>query len=740
MKHKLRKKLASAFAFFAAALVALAVATPAYAATAGTLIAHDKNDAQWGGDYTLTIRDTTGASSIYRLLQVFTGDYASGDLSNIKWGASIKNDAATGAYDYSGTFIAALKTAFPDDSSIQKLTTNSTAEQVATAIRDWGEDSTKAQKLANVILDLTANSSTTSFEYKQTSSGLKVAGTGNAWDYTFADLNGGYYLVYETANSASEAVNKSYTRSLVKVVGTQTVDLKADPVTVSKQVVDVSGTDPNYTVSSGANAKSVAIGDTLNFQVTSKVPNMNGYSSYTFIVDDIMSQGLTFSGITQIKIGDTVLTSDQYEIAYYKVDSTSYTNAVTNLLTGSSNVKTDDTSTTDVNEQVTGPVRVQITLKGTTGGTGNFIDWKSQVGETISVLYTAKVNTDAISGNTDELWNQADVRYSRDRDYPDDEGKLGRVTDGTSSKVKLYTGGFYLKKTDSRGNRLSGAKWTITGEALNQIVNDYDTYEAVRYDSTNWKNVYYLNKGGTAYMVADETTGDPNGGEGGTVSSSSNYSRDLKATPIEYTYDGTNYTRVAHGAGTYYKTTSGDYVSITSGLDTSSGYLMEYATYTKTEHHDIVTVGTTKVSKELEMGSSGLMEIKGLAAGTYYITETTAPAGGYQLRQDKIKLVIGWDTSVATDPKLTYTFYPTETATESLTSASNTKLKGIMWEETTNDGTEIPTLRVDNDTHTGTLPTTGGIGTTVFYVVGGVMVVAATVLLVTKRRMSANRA
>ena len=34
------------------------------------------------------------------------------------------------------------------------------------------------------------------------------------------------------------------------------------------------------------------------------------------------------------------------------------------------------------------------------------------------------------------------------------------------------------------------------------------------------------------------------------------------------------------------------------------------------------------------------------------------------------------------------------------------------------------------------LPSTGGIGTTIFYVVGSILVVAAGVLLITKKRMS----
>lgn len=35
-----------------------------------------------------------------------------------------------------------------------------------------------------------------------------------------------------------------------------------------------------------------------------------------------------------------------------------------------------------------------------------------------------------------------------------------------------------------------------------------------------------------------------------------------------------------------------------------------------------------------------------------------------------------------------------------------------------------------------TLPETGGVGTTIFYTVGGLMVLAAVILLVTKRRMA----
>ena len=37
-----------------------------------------------------------------------------------------------------------------------------------------------------------------------------------------------------------------------------------------------------------------------------------------------------------------------------------------------------------------------------------------------------------------------------------------------------------------------------------------------------------------------------------------------------------------------------------------------------------------------------------------------------------------------------------------------------------------------------TLPETGGIGTTIFYIIGAILVIGAGVVLVTRRRMSAN--
>lgn len=90
----------------------------------------------------------------------------------------------------------------------------------------------------------------------------------------------------------------------------------------------------------------------------------------------------------------------------------------------------------------------------------------------------------------------------------------------------------------------------------------------------------------------------------------------------------------------------------------------------------------------------------GLADGTYYLVETKAPAGYNRLEEPAEIKVEGSSTDTA---KLSVT------------------------------------AKVPNSTGT-TLPSTGGMGTTVFYVLGAVLVVGAGVLLITKKRMSdANR-
>lgn len=119
---------------------------------------------------------------------------------------------------------------------------------------------------------------------------------------------------------------------------------------------------------------------------------------------------------------------------------------------------------------------------------------------------------------------------------------------------------------------------------------------------------------------------------------------------------------------------------------------------------------TEGVVDTITTGETGELVINGLADGTYYLTETKAPRG-YNLLREPVKVKIDHTTA---NGKLTETSFvadQTETDTSGVVKVEN------------NAGAE--------------LPSTGGIGTTAFYVLGSAMALGAVILLVTKKRMAA---
>ena len=129
----------------------------------------------------------------------------------------------------------------------------------------------------------------------------------------------------------------------------------------------------------------------------------------------------------------------------------------------------------------------------------------------------------------------------------------------------------------------------------------------------------------------------------------------------------------------------------------------EVKLYKKGNFYYPIKDATDKDQDAVEMFSDehGQFNVKGLDAGTYYLKETKTPA----------------DYSACDDTKIVISATHDE---------HNVNLSG---ESNLNN-------KIINKKAGGiTLPSTGGIGTTLFYVVGGGLMVAAIVLLVTKKRM-----
>lgn len=124
---------------------------------------------------------------------------------------------------------------------------------------------------------------------------------------------------------------------------------------------------------------------------------------------------------------------------------------------------------------------------------------------------------------------------------------------------------------------------------------------------------------------------------------------------------------------------------------------------------DFADTSVTKVEKF----TAGRVTITGLDAGTYYLKETQAP-NGYNALQDRIAVKVEKDTAAS--------------------------LKANVEKYGTKDGEDYYIYKdggVQVINNTGAeLPSTGGIGTTIFYVIGAFLVAGAVIILVSRRRMS----
>ena len=219
------------------------------------------------------------------------------------------------------------------------------------------------------------------------------------------DLAYGYYVVYPLGATDTSAApgEQDYTSvaSLVSVTDTTvSINMKSNYPTVVKKV-------------NNKNADDVNIGDTVTYTLTSKVPDMTGYTSYVFNFKDTLSAGLTFKEITSVKVGETTIT---------KVDA---------------GQEADNTYTLAQAGQ-----NITITMN-------NFLASNAKkAGQEIKVTYTATLNKDAVTG-FDPNTNKATVEYSN-KPGTDDKGE------SEPSKVDVHTFNFtifkyYLKGADKTG-------------------------------------------------------------------------------------------------------------------------------------------------------------------------------------------------------------------------------------------------------------------------------------------------
>lgn len=239
----------------------------------------------------------------------------------------------------------------------------------------------------------------------------KNAATDGKYTATFTGLDYGYYVV---AVPGATLANASGQYATLVSVGSANVNasIKGDLPTVDKKV-QVDGT--------GKDATDAKIGDTLTFTLTSTIPDMSAYNTYTFNFKDTLSKGLTFGQVNSVKVGDTTLTKD----TDYTVSTSKDSQNNTLLTVAMKDFKTKQ---------------------------------QANAGKKITVTYTATLNKDAVVGGHGNT-NSATIQYSNNP-------STGGTGESEPSKVRVFTYGFTVDKytgdeyTDGAA-RLAGAKFTL---------------------------------------------------------------------------------------------------------------------------------------------------------------------------------------------------------------------------------------------------------------------------------------
>ena len=393
----------------------------------------------------------------------------------------------------------------------------------------------------------------------------------------------GYYLVYPkgATDTSTAPGNQAYTSaaSLVNVIGDTSINMKSNYPTVDKKLVStqtpgnnsitvngilnpswesihqgVLGEDDENDFEDGIaphggtdekKAGNFGIGDTVTYQLTSKVPDMTGYNSYTFKFTDTLSKGLDLKAILSVKVGDT-------ELKAGKTGDNTY------LPTYTTNDNGTHTLTISFNEF--------------------YNNFKNRTGETITVVYTATLNKNAVIGMNPNT-NKAVVEYSNDPATNGTGKSEPSIVDVHTFDFTIYK--YYLK--DQNKTALANAEFELY--KANEAGDEADTSAKI--------NIVDEENGVYRQATADEAkvTG---------FTSAKIVSDDDGKVLVKGLDAGTYYLRETKAPDGYNKLLSDIKVVIEANYDTTTGKLTKY-TVTYTYNGKPITVTNTDKSTSPEV-------------------------------------------------------------------------------------------------------------------------------------------
>lgn len=327
------------------------------------------------------------------------------------------------AYTVNETYKSAIAKAL-------ELQDTATSEELYKKLVEYKENSTEIQKFAD---DFTAAALNQNLDATQTSSGSFEE---NTKEYTFSNLDFGYYLVYQTGT-------KELQSSLVSVDKAEaSVNLKGEAPSIEKT----------------ADNETVEIGQVVTYTITGVIPDTTGYKQYTYKIHDTLTAGLDF-----VKDADGTAVDDKNAYPVSVKIGAGEAISQTAALSGDNN----RTMILDLSKWIR--------------------DNQASKGKTFTVTYYAKVNANAVVteknsasleyGNNPQNTTTTTPSEAKTPTYPlqihkYEKGKVGEYLAGATFRL-------YNSQEDANNNQNAIA---VTGSNGNYTVDPVQTGDSKKYD------------------------------------------------------------------------------------------------------------------------------------------------------------------------------------------------------------------------------------------------------------------
>lgn len=272
----------------------MTVAVPIKATETGDTTSTDISETGTKSTVNLTIPDSLNGHT-FVAYQIFKGDVSGKILSNAEWGEGVKTETLIG-------YLVNKKLLNSGDTS---------AKAAAEAIATYTEGGTNGEKSREVALWVN--------ESKSSGNGIELQAGSN-------ELVPGYYLIVDTTQAPGEGINDFvWNESLLQLTENMTIQKKTETASVEKKVLD---SESNHY----QDVADHSIGEDVQFQLTSKVPDTTHYSNYTYVFHDTLSNGLTLKeNSISVKVGDSTLNSSDFTVTQSTGDECTFHITVPNL-------------------------------------------------------------------------------------------------------------------------------------------------------------------------------------------------------------------------------------------------------------------------------------------------------------------------------------------------------------------------------------------------------------------------